>query len=81
MFGLLDWLKIGAGAILGAALIAGPVYLYGVHAGKTAAATEALKKSVEILRERNLTDEMVSGMSDDDLCRALGGVLNDGRCE
>ena len=81
MIGLLDALKIGAGAILGAALFAAPAYLYGVKAGKTAAATAALEKTVEILRERKLTDEMVSGMSDDDLCRALGGVLNDGRCE
>ena len=81
MIGLFDALKIGAGAILGAAIFAGPAYLYGVRAGKTAAATAALEKTVEILRERKLTDEMVLGMSDDDLCRALGGVLRDGRCE
>jgi hypothetical protein len=29
MFGLLDWIKIGAGGLAGAALIAAPVFFYG----------------------------------------------------
>ena len=79
MIGLFDAIKIGAGAILGAALISGPAYLYGVSAGKTAAATEALKKSVEIMRERSATDDEISHSDLAGLCAHLGLLEDDQR--
>lgn len=42
----------------------------------------ALERSVEILRERTMTDETIRNMGDADLCRALGGewVPDDDAC-
>lgn len=79
MIGLLDAIKIGAGAILGAALISGPVYLYGKSAGKTEAATAALQKSIEIMRERSATDDEISRSDLAGLCRHLGLLEDDQR--
>lgn len=79
MIGLLDAIKIGAGAILGAALISGPIYLYGNSAGKTEAATAALQKSIEIMRERSATDDEISRSDLAGLCRHLGLLEDDER--
>lgn len=68
MIGLLDALKIGAGAILGAALFAAPAYLYGVRAGKTAAATAALEKTVELIQSRERTNAEISSADAASLC-------------
>jgi len=83
MFGLATWLKLGAGAVAGALLAAGPLYLIGKHDGRQAERAEILTRSVEILRERNATDDEVSSFDDMALCRALGGVwmLADGTCQ
>ncbi len=81
MFGLLDWIKLGAGAVAGALLAAGPLYLIGKHDGRLAERAEILTRSVEILRERNATDDEIKGMDDAALCAALGGVFADGACE
>ena len=81
MLGLLDWLKLGAGAVAGALLAAGPLYLIGKHDGRLAERAEILTRSVEILRERNATDDEVKGMDDAALCAALGGVFADGACQ
>ena len=43
MFGLLDWIKIGSGVIVGAALMSAPAYWYGKIEGKSAAAVAAVK--------------------------------------
>ena len=71
MIGLLDAIKIAAGAILGAALIAGPTYLYGKSAGTTEAAAAALQASIEIMRERSATDDEISRSDLAGLCRHL----------
>jgi len=68
MIGLLDALKIGAGAILGAVLFAGPSYLYGVREGKTAAATAALEKTVELIQSRERTNAEISSADAASLC-------------
>lgn len=81
MFGLATWLKLGAGAVAGALLAAGPLYLIGKHDGRQAERAEILTRSVEILRERNATDDEIKGMDDAALCAALGGVFADGACE
>lgn len=79
MFGLLDGLKIGAGAVLGAGLILGPAYFYGKSAGKTEAATAALQKSMEVMRERSATDDEISRSDIAGLCRHLGLFDDDER--
>lgn len=82
MFGLLDWLKIGAGAALGASLAWMPAFYLGKHEGRQAERQATLTRSVEVLRERNATDDQIRNMDDAGLCRALGGrVSDDGACE
>ena len=79
MIGLLDAIKIGAGAILGAGMMVGPIYLYGKSAGKTEAAAAALQKSIEIMRERSATDDEISRADLAGLCRHLGLLEDDQR--
>jgi len=82
MFGLAigTWIRIGAAlAVLG--LLAWShtaIYRAGVNSERRA----ALERSVDLLRERNTTDETIRNMDDADLCRALGGrVSDDGTCQ
>jgi hypothetical protein len=71
VIGLLDGLKLGVGAIVLAALISGPAYLYGKSAGRQQAAVAALENSVVILRLRNELDAEISTSAASDLCRSL----------
>jgi uncharacterized membrane protein len=49
--------------------------------GASAERATTLNRSVEILRERNATDDQIRNMDDAGLCRALGGrVSDDGAC-
>ena len=77
MFGLLDYLKMGAGAVVGAVLVVVPAYTYGKHEGRQQAAVAALTASVKAVNSRNETNEEISasdaarrcadfGLSDDD---------------
>jgi uncharacterized membrane protein len=51
------------------------------RAGAAAERTTTLNRSVEVLRERNATDDQIRNMDDAGLCRALGGrVSDDGAC-
>jgi hypothetical protein len=77
MFGLFDWVKIGAGVALGALVAAGPVYLYGTAKGRQQAAVAALEVSVKVLRERNEIDGEVSSSDAAALCRDLGLLADD----
>lgn len=72
MFGMLDWLKIGSGTVVGAVLVSGPLYLYGKHEGRSQAAVAALEKSVSDLRQRNKIDETISASDAAALCRDFG---------
>lgn len=81
MIGLFDWLKLGTGAVVGAMLCYPVANYLGERQGRQEAAQAALETSIDILRERKLTDDQIQGMSDADLCAALGGVFTDGRCE
>lgn len=47
---------------------------FAYQAGRTAERTAILNRSVEILRERNATDDEIKGMDDRQLCLALGGL-------
>jgi len=72
MFGFLDYLKIGAGLILGAALVFYPARWVGQGEGKQMAATAALSKSVTLLRDRNVTNDQVSSADAASLCADFG---------
>lgn len=49
-------------------------HTHAYRAGRAAERTEILARSVEILRERNATDDEIKGMDDRQLCLALGGL-------
>lgn len=79
-FGIGAWLRVGAvvAVLVGLAWSHTAVYRAGVQSERRA----ALERSVDLLRERNATDETVRDMDDAGLCRALGGrVSDDGACE
>ncbi|MDK4712975.1 hypothetical protein [Rhizobium sp. CNPSo 4039] len=71
-FGFLDYLKIGAGLIVGAALVFYPARWIGQGEGKQMAATAALTKSVKLLRERNVVNDQVSTSDAASLCADFG---------
>ena len=53
----------------------------GINEGRSIERAAAIGKSVEILRERNVTDEQVRNMDDAGLCHAIGGMFQpDGKC-
>lgn len=74
---MFDWLKIGAGAALGALVASGPAYLYGSHNGRQQAAVAALETSVKVLRERNQIDDAISAADAATLCADLGLSVDD----
>jgi len=82
---MLSFLFSRAGAamigIVAAALIAAWAINAAYQAGRTAERTAILNRSVEILRERNATDDQIRNMDDAALCAALGGVFTDGSCQ
>ena len=71
-FGILDYLKIGAGLVLGAALVFYPARWIGQGEGKQMAAAAALSKSVTLLRERNVVNDQVSTADASALCADFG---------
>ena len=72
MFGILDYLKIGAGLVLGAVLVFCPARWIGQGEGKQMAVTAALSKSVTLLRERNVVNDQVSTADASSLCADFG---------
>ena len=72
MFGIFDYIKIGAGIAIGATLAFYPAKLIGISEGKQIAATASLVKSVEVLRERNTIDDEVSASDAAALCGSFG---------
>lgn len=81
MFGLgiLDAIKIGAGAALGALVAVGPAYLYGKHEGRQQAAVARLEADVNAHIKREGIDHEVDGMERYRICLDLGGLHDD--CE
>lgn len=74
------------------AILIGVVALVGIltfshvkayQAGRSVERQAILSRSVEILRERNATDDEVGSYDDAQLCRALGGswVQDDRSCQ
>ena len=75
--GILDYVKIIAGLVIGAALVFYPARWIGQSEGKQMAATAALSKSVTVLRERNIVNDRVSSSAATDLCRDFGLSTDD----
>lgn len=74
MIGLLDGLKVGAGAIIGAAIVSGPAYFYGKNEGRQQAAVARLEADVNARIEREGIDHEVDGMERYRVCLDLGGL-------
>lgn len=83
MFGLIDYLKVACGAMLGAVAIALPAYLYGKAEGRQIERAASLTQSVEILRKRSAIDDRTRNMDSGSLCRAIGGqwMPDGGTCQ
>lgn len=71
------------GAFLAVAAVVGGVYLYAYQRGAVSERQAILKRSVELLRERNATDDEINTLDDSDLCISLGGrwLPVEQRCE
>lgn len=89
MFGILDWFKIGAGAIGGFIVAAALVTLIAQSSWIPEAREEAkqqeraaaLQKSMDLIQERSKTNEAISQMDDPALCASLGGMYINGTCQ
>lgn len=78
MFGFsFTTIAVAAGVALASAL---GIYWLGHSNGVQKGREAALERSVDILRQRNQTDEQVREMGDAELCAAIGGVMRDGTC-
>ncbi len=51
------------------------------HAGAASVRQAMLERSVELLRERNASDEIISDLDDAGLCAALGGLPVGAECQ
>jgi hypothetical protein len=67
-----NWLKIAAGGLLCAVLLAPGSYWLGKHEGRSQAATEALAKTVEVLQSRNETNVEITSSAAAELCAHFG---------
>lgn len=74
MLGLFDWLKIGLGAVAGAAVVALPVYLTGKAAGRAAERVAQLEADVDAYVKREGIEDEVDGMDRYRICLDLGGL-------
>lgn len=84
---MLSFLTSRAGAamvaIIAAMLLLTFSHRFAYQSGRQVEREALLTRSVEILRERNATDDEIRNMGDPELCRALGGqwVSDDGSCQ
>ncbi|MCZ7496252.1 hypothetical protein O8B39_17265 [Agrobacterium rhizogenes] len=67
-----NWLKIAAGGLLCAVLLASGSYWLGKREGRSQAAAEALAKTVEVLQSRNETNVEITSSAAAELCRHFG---------
>ena len=71
---MLTWVKFGTGALLGALVVSGPVYLYGKSHGRQEAAVAALESTLKAISTREDIDHEVDRADLIDICVELGGV-------
>lgn len=67
-----DFIKLPAALLIGASIAFYPAKWIGQSEGKQAAATAALSKSVQVLRERNAINDQVSTADAAALCADYG---------
>lgn len=79
MFGALDWIKLGAGALIGASVAYLPVYHMGKSAGRHEARVDQLEADVEAYAKREGIEDEVDGMDRYRICLDLGGLPDE--CE
>lgn len=77
MIGILDAIKIGGGVIIGASLMAVPAYMKGKSVAETEVKTEALEKTLEIIKSREVTNAEITGSDASALCAHFGLRDND----
>ena len=79
---VLGWLRTAGIAALAAGIVGMLAYAKGSADGRAYERAQSLNRSVEVLRERNATDDRFQSMSDADLCLFLGGMPDDdtGEC-
>lgn len=80
MFGLFDWLKLWAGALVGGVLAYQVGHWRGDDAGYDRAVAQNREATLDQIMERIETDESVADMDRAGLCGLLGGVWIDGHC-
>ncbi|WP_454287070.1 hypothetical protein [Rhizobium arsenicireducens] len=68
MIGPFDWIKIGVGGIVGALIVAGPVYLAGRGDGRDAARLEAAQEAAERITNLEKNNANFRKLSDRDRC-------------
>ena len=75
------WATVGAVVAILGLLTFSHVKAY--RAGAAAERLTTLNRSVEVLRERNATDDQIRNLDDAGLCAALGGrwMSDDGTCQ
>lgn len=70
------------GALAVAFMLLSIAWIHGHQRGAVSERQAILTRSIEVLRERNATDEKVRNMDAAGLCAALGGsILPDGSCQ
>jgi hypothetical protein len=74
MFGLLDWVKIGCGALAGALVAGAAMYWAGTIHGKHEAEIAQLQSSVKAEAKRKGIDNEVDASTQYQLCLAVGGL-------
>lgn len=83
MFGLFDYLKIGAGFIVGGVIV-GQICLWrGEAYGRAAEQASARTRALELIQKRSKDNAEISGLDAARLCSELGGrwVHSDNRCD
>ena len=73
-----NWLTMGAGALAGALLVSGPVYLKGRTDGHSLGASQGVVATMDQLERRGQINEAVRKTGECELIVELGGSCADG---
>ncbi len=73
---MINWLNIGIGLSIGAALAFGPSFFYGKSIGKADLVYQLQEDRAKITKDGKAVDEKVYSADDSALCSLLGGCLS-----
>lgn len=73
---MINWLNLGVGALVGAALSFGPVFFYGKSVGKADLVAQLQEDRAKIVKDGKQVDEKAYSSDDAGLCILLGGCLS-----